>query len=68
MLEHFDVSESSYLKASTFTPKFIAVSSVLGSIAIGPTMPVRLVAYGASKAALNFVVRKLRQENEGLGM
>jgi NAD(P)-dependent dehydrogenase (short-subunit alcohol dehydrogenase family) len=56
------------LKASTSTPKFIAVSSVAGSITIGPTMPMKAVAYGASKAALNFVVRKLHQENEGLGM
>jgi short-subunit dehydrogenase len=55
------------LKASTSTPKFVAVSSFIGSIAIGPTIPVKLVTYGASKAALNFVVRKMHQENEGLG-
>jgi NAD(P)-dependent dehydrogenase (short-subunit alcohol dehydrogenase family) len=27
----------------------------------------KAVAYGASKAALNYVVRKLHQENKGLG-
>jgi NAD(P)-dependent dehydrogenase (short-subunit alcohol dehydrogenase family) len=55
------------LKASTSTPKFIAVSSAAGCITIGSTMPMKAVAYGASKAALNYVVRKLQQENKELG-
>jgi hypothetical protein len=29
-------------------------------------MPLKGIAYGASKAALNFVIRKLHHENDGL--
>jgi NAD(P)-dependent dehydrogenase (short-subunit alcohol dehydrogenase family) len=54
------------LKASTSTPKFIAISSVGGSIEIGGAMTMKGIAYGASKAALNFVIRKLHHENDGL--
>jgi NAD(P)-dependent dehydrogenase (short-subunit alcohol dehydrogenase family) len=54
------------LKASTPTPKFIGISSVSGSIEIGAAMPLKGLAYGASKAALNFVMRKLHHENDGL--
>jgi NAD(P)-dependent dehydrogenase (short-subunit alcohol dehydrogenase family) len=56
------------LKGSTSSPKFIAVSSIAGSITLGPSIPLKATPYGASKAALNFVVRKLHQENEGLGV
>jgi NAD(P)-dependent dehydrogenase (short-subunit alcohol dehydrogenase family) len=55
------------LKTSTPSPKFIAISSIAGSITIGPGFPFKAIAYGASKAALNFVVRKIRSENDGLG-
>jgi NAD(P)-dependent dehydrogenase (short-subunit alcohol dehydrogenase family) len=55
------------LRASTPAPKFVAVSSVAGSIVAGAPSPFRGTAYGASKAALNFVVRKLRAEHAGLG-
>jgi NAD(P)-dependent dehydrogenase (short-subunit alcohol dehydrogenase family) len=54
------------LKASTPSPKFIAVSSVSGSIEIGAAMPHKGLAYGASKAALNYVMRKLHHENDRL--
>jgi NAD(P)-dependent dehydrogenase (short-subunit alcohol dehydrogenase family) len=55
------------LKASTPSPKFMAISSIAGSITIAPGFPFKSIAYGASKAALNFVVRKLHSENDGLG-
>jgi NAD(P)-dependent dehydrogenase (short-subunit alcohol dehydrogenase family) len=54
------------LKASTSTPKFIGISSMGGSIEIGSAMPLKGLAYGASKAALNYVIRKLHHENDGL--
>jgi NAD(P)-dependent dehydrogenase (short-subunit alcohol dehydrogenase family) len=76
MQEHFEVNalgplslfQATYplLKESTTTPKFIPISSVVGSLAIGAVLPTHNLAYGASKAALNFVARKLRVENDGL--
>jgi len=48
------------------TPKFVVVSSTLGSVAIGPTTGVPSGSYGASKAALNYLVRKLHFEHERL--
>jgi NAD(P)-dependent dehydrogenase (short-subunit alcohol dehydrogenase family) len=54
------------LKASTPSPKFMAISSIAGSITIAPGFPYKSIAYGASKAALNFVVRKLHSENDEL--
>jgi NAD(P)-dependent dehydrogenase (short-subunit alcohol dehydrogenase family) len=76
MQEHFEVNtlgplalfQATYplLKESTATPKFIPISSVVGSLAIGAVLPTHNLAYGASKAALNFVARKLRVENDGL--
>jgi NAD(P)-dependent dehydrogenase (short-subunit alcohol dehydrogenase family) len=78
MREHFEVNtlgplalfQAVYplLKASTASPKFIPVSSGIGSIAYGSQLPVQKLAYGTSKAALNYLTRKLRMENEGLGM
>ncbi|KAF7973430.1 hypothetical protein HWV62_15114 [Athelia sp. TMB] len=54
------------LKASNPTPKFIVISSLGGSLALGPGMPVLNGAYAISKAALNYLARKLHYENEGL--
>jgi NAD(P)-dependent dehydrogenase (short-subunit alcohol dehydrogenase family) len=77
MQEHFEVNtlgplalfQATYplLKESTATPKFIPISSALGSLAIGAAYPTHNLAYGTSKAALNYVARKLRVENDGLG-
>ncbi|KAF9473262.1 NAD(P)-binding protein [Pholiota conissans] len=53
------------LKAST-QPRFIAVSSTGGSIDLISTVPFDVGPYGASKAALNWVVRKIHFENEWL--
>jgi norsolorinic acid ketoreductase len=48
-------------------PKFIALSSGAGSIdGMEALKDVQNTAYGASKAALNFVVRKIHFENPGL--
>jgi NAD(P)-dependent dehydrogenase (short-subunit alcohol dehydrogenase family) len=54
------------LKASTAAPKFVIISSRAGSNVIGAAIPGGL-SYGASKAAVNFLSRKLHFENEGLG-
>lgn len=43
-------------------PKFIVVSSGMGSITIGANLPVNTYAYGASKAAVNWVTRKLHHD------
>ncbi|KAF9470174.1 NAD(P)-binding protein [Pholiota conissans] len=53
------------LKAST-QPRFIAITSTAGSIELIPTIPFDVGPYGASKAALNWVVRKIHFENEWL--
>jgi NAD(P)-dependent dehydrogenase (short-subunit alcohol dehydrogenase family) len=77
MLHHFTVNvlgpmvliQATYplLKASTNTPKFIPISSGSGSIALGTQFPLPRVEYGTSKAALNWLTKKLWIENEGLG-
>ncbi|KII86985.1 hypothetical protein PLICRDRAFT_113403 [Plicaturopsis crispa FD-325 SS-3] len=53
----------SLLKASP-SPKFVGISSMGGSVTIGPTIPFGLFAYGATKAALNWFTRKVHHENE----
>jgi len=53
------------LKASP-SPKFVAISSGAGSIADGASIPVGFTAYGASKAGLNYLVRKLHFEHPEL--
>jgi NAD(P)-dependent dehydrogenase (short-subunit alcohol dehydrogenase family) len=55
------------LKASTSTPKFVPISSTIGSIEKGTLIPVFQMPYGVSKAALNWLTVKLRNEHEGLG-
>ena len=49
------------------TPKFVIISSGAGTISVGSQMPVGVLAYGASKAAVNYLARKLHFENERLG-
>jgi norsolorinic acid ketoreductase len=48
------------------TPKFITISSGAGSISNMGNLPVANTAYGASKAAANFVTRKIHFENPNL--
>lgn len=54
-----------FLRAST-APKFVAISSFIGSIADMEQYPFPTTALGISKAALNFLVRKIHFENDWL--
>jgi NAD(P)-dependent dehydrogenase (short-subunit alcohol dehydrogenase family) len=55
------------LKASTSTPKFVSISSRMGSIELGTKVPTDQMPYGVSKAGLNWLTVKLRNEHEDLG-
>jgi hypothetical protein len=59
-------STHALLQASA-APRFVAISSGAGSIELIPTIPIDGGPYGSSKAALNWVVRKIHYENEWLG-
>ncbi|EIN06166.1 NAD(P)-binding protein [Punctularia strigosozonata HHB-11173 SS5] len=56
------------LLASTKSPKFIPITSFGGSIALSPPVPMKLFSYCASKAALNWMARKLHSEHERDGL
>ncbi|KAL1755132.1 hypothetical protein FB107DRAFT_291117 [Schizophyllum commune] len=58
MTRHFEATTYPLLRASK-APKFAAVTSHVGSVAGGPQLENTVYAYGASKAALNWVTRKL---------
>lgn len=47
-------------------PKFIALSSNLGSIGLAPHIPGPWYCYGVTKAALNYTIRRMHVENEWL--
>ncbi|KAH6967595.1 hypothetical protein BKA56DRAFT_559318 [Ilyonectria sp. MPI-CAGE-AT-0026] len=47
-------------------PKFVVLSTELGSIGLLSDRPIKDVAYGMSKAAINFFVAKLHQEEPKL--
>lgn len=47
-------------------PKFVVISSILASLGAMEAWPFRSTAYGASKVALNYIVRKLYFENPSL--
>jgi len=51
------------LEKSTSTPKFVTVSTAVASITDMDQFPIPNTAYGASKAALNFITRKLHFEH-----
>lgn len=71
--EHFQINTvaplllyqatANLLNASTKTPKFFIVSSTLGSNTLIENYPLSVVAYGTSKAAVNFVAGKLHKED-----
>jgi norsolorinic acid ketoreductase len=71
MLDHFTVNTvgplllfqatAPLLKAAP-APKFVVISSGAGSITQMDKLPVENTAYGASKAALNFVTRRIHCE------
>lgn len=75
MLDHFTINTvaplllfqatAALLKAAS-TPKFVVLSSGAGSLSQVDKLPVENTAYGASKAALNFVTRRIHYENPGL--
>lgn len=48
------------------TPKFVVMSTALGSIAEVDRYPMRFGAYGASKAAINYLMRKVHFEETWL--
>lgn len=50
------------LRASTASPRFVVLSSSLGSIGDMEKIPEVSTAYGSSKAALNYIVRKIHLE------
>jgi NAD(P)-dependent dehydrogenase (short-subunit alcohol dehydrogenase family) len=78
MAEHFVVNtigplvlfQATYplLKASSDVPKFIPITSIVGSITAFAPLGVPMLAYGASKAALNYLTVKIRADHEGLGV
>ena len=51
------------LKASSTTPKFITLGTIAGSIAAQENAPVPNAAYGPSKAALNWITKKIHLEH-----
>ncbi|KAF9474783.1 NAD(P)-binding protein [Pholiota conissans] len=53
------------LKASSL-PRFIPITSSVGSIELIEASPIDTSAYGMSKAALNWVTRKIHYENDWL--
>jgi len=48
------------------TPKFVTMSSTVGSVGELEKYPMNSTAYGASKAALNYITRKIHFENQGM--
>ncbi|KZT54356.1 NAD(P)-binding protein [Calocera cornea HHB12733] len=68
MLEHFEVNalgplvlfQSAHpLLARSPKPKFLIVSTMLGSVTLGPGVPFPCTPYGTSKTALNWIAVKL---------
>ncbi|EIN06063.1 NAD(P)-binding protein [Punctularia strigosozonata HHB-11173 SS5] len=76
--EHFEVNvvgtlvlfqaSLELLKASTRAPKFVIISSGAGSITEGAQMSLGMLPYGVSKAAENYLARKLHFEHEQDGL
>lgn len=74
--DHFNINTVSHLllfqatwpllMVATSEPKFIVISSSVGSIGAMEKEPVPMLAYGSSKAATNFLIRKLHFEHEKL--
>lgn len=48
------------------TPRFVLISTNVGSLGLMPDVPLHAAAYGASKAAANYLVRKVHFEEEWL--
>lgn len=56
-------STAELLHASSQTPKFFVISSTLGSNTLTESYTMPMIAYGMSKAALNYVASKLHHED-----
>jgi norsolorinic acid ketoreductase len=54
------------LLSASKNPKFVTISSPVGSIGHQELIPIPSTAYGASKAALNYLTRKIHFENPNL--
>lgn len=54
------------LLSNSKTPKFIVISTELGSFGLMKERPLPAIAYGASKAAVNYLVVKLHHEEPDL--
>ncbi|KIW15504.1 hypothetical protein PV08_05550 [Exophiala spinifera] len=54
------------LKQSQSKPRFVTITSCLGTIGNMEEYPFPASSYGMSKAALNFATKKIHQENEHL--
>ena len=72
MSEHFEINTiaplllfqaTAPLLNAASTPKFVVLSSGAGSLSQVESLPVENTAYGASKAAVNFVTRRIHYEN-----
>jgi norsolorinic acid ketoreductase len=72
MLEHFKVNivgplllfqATAELLESAKKPKFVVITSAVGSIAFQESFPIPSTAYGASKTAVNFATRKIHFEH-----
>jgi len=48
------------------TPKFVPISTTVGSIGDMEKWPMNATAYGASKAALNWITKNIHIENQGI--
>ena len=54
------------MNESKKTPKFITIGSSAGSIGGMERQPIPNAVYGPSKAMVNWLMRKMHFENEGL--
>ena len=75
LMEHFDVNTAGVVRIFQATlpllqksskPLFVVNSSVAGTISGMEHMPFTVSSYGASKAAVNFLTRRIHFENEDI--
>ena len=75
LMEHFDVNAAGVVRIFQATlpllqnsskPKFMVVSSGVATISGMEHVPFTVSSYGASKAAINFLTRRIHFENENL--
>lgn len=75
LIEHVDVNVNGPVRLFQATlpllkaakqPKFVVISSGVATIAGAEYIPYAVTSYGASKAALNFLLRRIHIENPDL--